>query len=221
MTFVPALVSVLALGFTVASFWWLYARRGHIRSTSTPTDFALLTTFAVFSLRIPVTFRNTGARGIAVRNMRLWFLDLKHPLEVPWRSTKKQLQPWHDDQSFGPPAPFIIGGREAHVLVAEFATPLPGFVLAPGKHSVRVDVDDDSQKQNAWRELMRFDLHVPPPPADLGKYLVYSNRVDDPFASQRISEALSALPDLLAQLPKPLPDSTPLPKMPPPDVDSA
>jgi hypothetical protein len=45
---VAVVVPVLALVFTVASFWWRYARRGNIVSTTAPHGYALNTTDAMF-----------------------------------------------------------------------------------------------------------------------------------------------------------------------------
>lgn len=51
------LVAVLALLFTVASFWWLYARRGSLE-VGQPGAYAFA---SKVRLRLPLAFYNTGA----------------------------------------------------------------------------------------------------------------------------------------------------------------
>jgi hypothetical protein len=193
-----SLVPVLALLFTVASFWWLYARRGRVVSTSVPHGYALSATDALFLLRIPVTVRNTGARSIVVRNMRMWIEDIPHALELPWRRTMKHLQPWGDDLE-GVSAPFVVPGRESHVVIAEFGSPLPGFKLTPGTHTVLVEIDDDGhgRRTGDWRELLRFEWHVPGPPADWSKYTLHYNKRDDEHAQRRAADELRDFMDRL------------------------
>ena len=69
----PAVVvAACALLFTVASFWWLNARRGRLRSFE-PHSFAAYYTPALALIRVPVIFYNNGAAPIVVQDLRLVF----------------------------------------------------------------------------------------------------------------------------------------------------
>jgi hypothetical protein len=59
MAYAAVGISVLALAFTVASFWWLHARRGALTATR-PRAYAFLDRVR---LRLPLAFFNTGAQA--------------------------------------------------------------------------------------------------------------------------------------------------------------
>ena len=60
------LVAVLALLFTVASFWWLNARRGSLQ-VGQPGAYAFANKPR---LRLPTAFYNTGARALIVHSRK-------------------------------------------------------------------------------------------------------------------------------------------------------
>jgi len=63
-------VAVLALVFTVASFWWLNARKGSIRATQ-PRAYAFGGSGAQLRLRFPFALFNTGAKALIVGDLRV------------------------------------------------------------------------------------------------------------------------------------------------------
>ena len=65
------LVAVLALLFTVASFWWLYARRGSLE-VGQPGAYAFA---SKVRLRLPLAFYNTGARSLIVTDLQVLLVD--------------------------------------------------------------------------------------------------------------------------------------------------
>jgi hypothetical protein len=67
MTYVALAVSGLALGFTIASFWWLHARTGSLEAAA-PRSYAFADKVR---LRLPFTFFNTGAKALIVTDLRL------------------------------------------------------------------------------------------------------------------------------------------------------
>ena len=70
----PALlVSVAALIFTVASFWWLQARRGKLIMSSIPAFSGYVATDRRLGVRLPIWLYNTGARTRLVDELRLVF----------------------------------------------------------------------------------------------------------------------------------------------------
>jgi hypothetical protein len=65
------LVALLALFFTVASFWWLNARRGSLQ-VGEPGAYAFANKPR---LRLPTAFYNTGARALIVTDLRLLLVE--------------------------------------------------------------------------------------------------------------------------------------------------
>src|SRR6266508_6030408 len=67
MTYVALAVSGLALGFTIASFWWLHARTGSLEAAA-PRSYAFADKVRV---RLPFAFFNTGSKALIVTDLRL------------------------------------------------------------------------------------------------------------------------------------------------------
>jgi hypothetical protein len=75
------LISFLALAFTLASFWWLYARRGSL-SAATPETYAFI---KGFKLRFPLALFNDGAVPRLVTDLRI---DISDVGQFPWITTR-------------------------------------------------------------------------------------------------------------------------------------
>jgi hypothetical protein len=151
----PIVVAVLALLFTVGSFWWLQARRGKLQ-TFRPHSFAAVATPQVTLLRLPLVFYNTGAKPIVVQDLRLRFPDESGaPLPLPWRSTRTKLKPVEDDVD-DLPAIFAVPGRSTVQMFIEFGSPWPGFAL--GGKEVDTTVETYLAHHGEWRELVTFPL---------------------------------------------------------------
>ena len=84
----PALwIALASLLFTVASFWWMSARRGRIARVRAPNAFALLSTSAQLLLHLPIVLYNTGAAAIVVENLRIRIPGLRTP--APWAISRR------------------------------------------------------------------------------------------------------------------------------------
>jgi hypothetical protein len=81
-----AVVAICALIFTVASFWWLNARRGRLK-TFEPHTFAAAITPQIVRLRLPLVLYNTGAIPIVVQNLRVSFQSEQNSVPLPWVTT--------------------------------------------------------------------------------------------------------------------------------------
>lgn len=77
---VAVLVAVLALVFTIASFWWLHARRGSLE-VAPPRSYAF---HEMVRLRLPLTFFNTGAVALIVSDLRLVVIENEASREPLW-----------------------------------------------------------------------------------------------------------------------------------------
>jgi hypothetical protein len=166
-----AIVSTCALVFTVGSFWWLYARQGHLKSFE-PHSFAAYITPSGMSLRLPLVIYNTGAKPIVVQNLRLRFPNEPDTiLPLPWRNTRSQLMPDPGDVE-DLPAVFAIEGRKAVQVFIDFGSPYLAMPMEGRDYRAQVEVKMGHRKNS--RPLLTFTLragHIIHP----GNYIAYSN----------------------------------------------
>src|SRR5215216_5408341 len=125
-------IALMALIFTVASFWWLQARQGNLRSYE-PHTFGFYRQPNKVRLRFPLVFYNTGPKPIVVQDMRLSFPEQSGVTPIEWRTSRSQLMPDTDDGA-QLPAVFSVPGRQAQQHFIEFGIdsddPLPGVDLS-------------------------------------------------------------------------------------------
>src|SRR4051794_4092613 len=101
-------VSVLALTFTVLTFWLLHLRVGHLVATR-PHSYSLVSNPTVFHILLPLVIYNTGARTIVVDNLQLWFPETAQRLHLPWAITRTELH-GPGDSGHELPAGFPVNG---------------------------------------------------------------------------------------------------------------
>ncbi|MFD8193881.1 hypothetical protein [Streptomyces wuyuanensis] len=164
-------VSVCALLFTVASFWWLNARQGRLK-TWEPHAFAAIIHSSTARLRLPLVLHNTGAKPIVVQDLILTFPDepATH-LPLLWVSSPSRLQPGPDEDA-KLPAGFVVPGREAQQLFIEFEAPFSGFMPEARDFKVQLQVRVGHRK--GWRRLLTFTLRAANI-TDPDRYTVYNN----------------------------------------------
>jgi hypothetical protein len=174
LSLVGPFIATLALLFTVASFWWLQARQGRLRSYP-PHSFAFYRIPNKVRLRFPLVLYNTGPKPIVVQDMRLSFPQQPGVTPIPWRTSRSQLMPEKGD-GIQLPAVFSVPGRQAQQHFIEFGidvdNPLSGIDLSAGEYLVQVEVLLGHRKR--WKRLVSFplgakDLELPSP------YIAYSN----------------------------------------------
>jgi hypothetical protein len=73
---IPLLISILALLFSILSFWWIHWRRGKI-IVSLPIKYGLNygKTDRRIIVHLPLIFYNNGAATIIINNLRLKILN--------------------------------------------------------------------------------------------------------------------------------------------------
>jgi hypothetical protein len=187
------LVAAIALVFSVASFWWLNARRGK-QIVTEPHAFVIAgSDSTVLILRFPVVIANSGARTTVVRDIQFRFSsDTGQVLPLPWRGTYSIL-PGGPESVREYPTPFAVPPREAIPLNIEFGGPFPGLAVEPGK-TYSVEIEVIPTHRNVWRPVVKFDLPVPQKPWHL---LAVHTMVEDKETRRRMER--SSL-DLLVKL---------------------
>ncbi|MER5185543.1 hypothetical protein ABT009_46025 [Streptomyces sp. NPDC002896] len=150
-------LSICALLFTIASFWWLNARQGRLESWE-PHSFAAIVHGSMVRLRLPLVLHNTGAKPIVVQDLRLAFPDepASH-LPLLWTASPSRLQPGPDEEP-ELPAGFIVAGREAQQCFIEFEAPFSGLVPEARDYKLRIQVRVGHRK--GWRSLLTFTLRT-------------------------------------------------------------
>jgi hypothetical protein len=167
-------IAILALMFTIGSFWWLQARQGKLRSYQ-PYSLAYSQVANQALLRFPLVLYNTGAKPIIVQDLRLSFPAESRVAPLPWRTSRLRLKPTADDGSTLP-APFAVPGRQAQQHFIEFGSdsmdPLPGIDFKEGEYRVLIEVLLGHKKK--WKQLLSFPLGAKQI-KHLSSYTAYSN----------------------------------------------
>ncbi len=79
MDYAALTISILALLFTVFSFWWMSWRTGKLHVWSPPTYAAYGSQDGPTVLEFPLVFFNDGPTPLIVNNLRLLFLHETQP----------------------------------------------------------------------------------------------------------------------------------------------
>lgn len=176
----PALiVSVLALLFTVFSFWWIQARRGRLQ-TFPPHSYAGAFAEQDLMLSLPLVLHNTGPAPIVVLDFRLRIDKTERqfewarvdgqaderallPFYMSWRAVQGQLEPAgalggerHGERHM--PSPFPVDGRRAVERFIEFGSKSPALVPLNGPYTATVEIR--LAHRPSWRPLLTFPLHT-------------------------------------------------------------
>lgn len=178
-----AVVAACALIFTVASFWWLNARQGRLRSYP-PHTFAAAATRQKTLIRIPLVLFNTGPKPIVILDMRLDVArESQEDVTLPWSSTRDRIRPEPED-GLRLPAVFAVSGRAAEQAFIEFSTPFPNFT--PQLREYRASLKCRVGHRKKWITVMEFPLHLENVSAP-GSYIAYSNAPNVVDESKKIS----------------------------------
>ncbi|GLP65751.1 hypothetical protein TUSST3_23710 [Streptomyces sp. TUS-ST3] len=181
--------------FTVASFWWLNARQGRLKSYE-PYSFAGAATPHLTLVRLPLVFYNTGPKPIVVQNLQIRFPDEPASLlPLPWRNSWPQLMPVSEDRA-AMPAVFAVDGRKAEQRFIEFGAPFPGFI--PQARDYTVTLEGTLGHRKGWRPLLTFTLRMGNM-INPSQYITYSNSPHDLTEADR-EKANAALDALAAKL---------------------
>lgn len=191
MSYAALAVSLMALLFTVLSFWWLNARRGRLRSY-VPTTWAAYVDRERSAIRFPLVLHNTGAVTLVVIGIRLRFVEGGELMAWEW--TRTRVDPKADDIEDAT-APFSIPGGQTRELIPEFRGAFPGIV--PDQRAYPVTIEALSSLDDDWQNILSFDLQFKNliHPAN---YIVYTNQID--YLSEReLEEGATNLARMRAQ----------------------
>jgi hypothetical protein len=155
MDYSPIVISILALSFTIFSFWWMNWRTGRLRVGSPRAYAALGSIEGKMVLEFPFVFFNDGPMPIVVHNLRLVFSDETLPHPLVFTATVKKLGR-DEDRSFA--TQFPVRGREALLLICEFQR-TPGK-MAFEERGYPIELQASFGVGTRWASICRFTLRV-------------------------------------------------------------
>ncbi|MBN6037752.1 hypothetical protein [Amycolatopsis sp. 195334CR] len=173
------LIAGLALLFTVASFWWIHARRGRMLCYP-PLSYAAAFTKDRPTITLPLVIINTGPLPIIVLDFRLLIdsasstkksADNKDsneteeaqsgtsnlPLTLSWGAVHEELQP-RPDTKIEMPSPFSIEGRGVAERFIEFSR--RSCYISPTNGPYTATVQVKAGHKSGWCDLLIFTLHT-------------------------------------------------------------
>lgn len=189
------LVAVMALFFTVGSFWWLHARVGRLRAFE-PRTFSAVVSADQTRITLPIMLANTGPVPVVVLAMRLRFADSKREEPMDWDWTRATVDPNRGELVDGA-ALFCVEGRSTYSLCAEFVGDFPGMLPEPRAYGVTLEAL--TSKADEWLRLVTWRLKA----GNLrhpGNYIMYTNDPEYLSAEER-AEAANNLQALRSGLP--------------------
>jgi len=176
MTYVALAVSGLALGFTIASFWWLHARTGSLEAAA-PRSYAFADKVRV---RLPFAFFNTGAKALIVTDLRLLIDNDPDREPLGWITTRSKLRPDAQD-GFAFATPFSVPGRGTREVIAEFGDDR-GWSPEP-RSRYRIRLQARVHPSESWTNIVAFDWWAPPSREAMSRYITYANAATQPAAA--------------------------------------
>jgi len=150
------IISILALLFTVFSFWWMNLRKGKIR-VGVPRSYAAKGGGdTVLLIEVPLVFFNDGATPIIIQNLRLIFPDEKSETKpLTFVATVNKLGT-DEGRTFA--SQFPVRGREALKLICEFQRTPGNLIFEEKQYLVKLQAVIDD-KDN-WETICSFPLNV-------------------------------------------------------------
>jgi len=172
MVIAAVIISVMALLFTVFSFWWMNWRPGKLRIGGPRSYAASCSMDGKMVLEFPFVFFNSGPIPIFVQNLQVVLLDESPAQPLVFVAEVKKLGT-DEDRSFA--TQFPIPGREATLRICEFQRSPGGRELSAGTYplELRAILDDNGK----WVTACRFTLNVTDRAAEtIGKrFIVHDN----------------------------------------------
>lgn len=165
-------ISVMALVFSIASFWWLQARRGRLTISRIPAFSGYFDSDKRLNLRLPILLYNTGARTRLVDELRLVFPCWEEEVAY-WQTSHPTLRPQsaaEDTTDFASPYP--ISGLHAEIKFIKFSYAVGRALPEPKSTHCRIEARLDGS--STWTVVGHSVLnltHMHSPES----YITYSN----------------------------------------------
>jgi hypothetical protein len=176
MNYAALTVSVLALLFTVFSFWWMNWRKGKLRVGSPRSYAAHGADQKRMVIEPPFVFFNDGPIPIVVDNLRLIFSNKANDRPLDFVATVEKIGT-DEGRTFA--TQFPVRGRESTLLICEFQRRPGGMLFEAGSYPMQLQAKLDGSEK--WKSICDFHLNVSEESlATINKqFLVYDNTPND------------------------------------------
>ena len=149
------IISILALLFTVGSFWWMNWRKGDLQ-VSPPRSYAITSSDTALTLQLPFIFFNNGPTPIFVHNLRLVFTEVRPQESVVFQGTVKELG--FPETPMKTATQFPIRGLEVQLIICWFMNPGSRLRLKAGIYPVELHAMLDDRSD--WNTVSSFTLNI-------------------------------------------------------------
>jgi len=178
MNYSALIISILALLFTVFSFWWMNWRRGKLIIGS-PRSFAATCQGEVGDLivQLPLVFYNTGATAQIVQNLRLTLeQEEKKSFSLYFNNTLSNLAS-NENREWA--RQFAVEGRKSYSSIFVFQREPGKFVFKPPKCTAILEAK--LNEKDKWETLLTFTMQTPKSaigPLNSGQLIAHDNDPD-------------------------------------------
>ncbi|GAA0909345.1 hypothetical protein [Virgisporangium aurantiacum] len=166
----PVVITVSALIFTVASFWWIQVRRGRLRVDTGPIYSGAITSNKIV-LHVPLVFHNPAPASLVVADIKLHLSGGTDDANSPDRKALPKRMFWiafhgsvypESDKHRQFAMPFAVDGRKSVERVIEFQWDNPETQLEDGPYTATVEVLVLPQRwrRRRWRTLCTYQLRT-------------------------------------------------------------
>lgn len=175
MEYAAFVISILALLFTVFSFWWMNWRRGKL-SVGGPRSYAAQNSNdAGMILDLPFVFFNDGPTPIFVQNLRLQFVNETHPRPLNFVATVTKLA---NSEGRAMATQFPLLGRQAQLIICQFHRKPSGMIFEARNYPLELQAKLNND--NKWITVCRFTLNVSDTSAPIisKQFIAHDNMTD-------------------------------------------
>ncbi|MFE9913623.1 hypothetical protein ACFYPG_00585 [Micromonospora sp. NPDC005553] len=191
----PVVISVAALIFTLASFWWIQVRRGRLSVETGPVFSGAITSNKIV-LNVPLVFHNPAPASLVVTDIKLHLSGGAGDANSPDRKALPKRMFWiafhasvypESDKHRQFAMPFAVEGRKSVERVIEFQWDNPETQLEDGPYTATVEVLvlPQRRRRRRWRAMCTYQLRT-----DLwsGRRAALIPRTNDPEFYDAIKE---------------------------------
>jgi hypothetical protein len=162
-------VALLALLFTIGSFWWIQVRRGRLRCYTSHVYSGAFGADKLI-LVLPIVLHNPAPAPLAVIDLRLRIDGLRGrrgsdytelPLNLRWIASHAAVYPKNETRTYA--APFAVDGRKATERFIEFQCDNPATLLEDGPYAATVEVlvaPSGWFTRQRWHKLVAYTFNT-------------------------------------------------------------
>jgi hypothetical protein len=161
-------VAVLALFFTVGSFWWIQVRRGRLRCYTSHVYSGCYAKEMIY-LVLPLVLYNPAPAPLVVIDLRIRINNMKGkeaedraelPMCLRWIASHAAVYPRNETRTFA--APFPVDGRKAVEKFVEFQKEAPTTLLDDGPYEATVEalIEPKWWARRKWKKIYSYQFNT-------------------------------------------------------------